>query len=915
MSDGMRWVAYVVPHTHWDREWYQPFQVFRARLVRVMDHVLEVLAREPEFRRFTLDGQAVILEDYLEVRPERREEIRRLIAQDRLRIGPWYVLADEFLVSPEALIRNLAQGRRTCRTLGRPMAVAYTPDSFGHIAQLPRIVKGFGLETIVFGRGMGDEGERLGAEFTWEAGDGVSVLAIHLAASYSAVAALGHRTWDQDEEEGEPFDPDLAGRHVRAILFGAPEPPEELPLWLRNPIARLQGGLAARSRSGALLLPNGSDHLFLQEDLPAVLDRLRQAIPEVEFILGDLEEYVAAVREANPRLERYRGEFRGGRYHHILSGVLSARVPIKLANHRAELLLERYTEPLAALEWLAGSAYPDGLLECAWKTLLKNHAHDSIYGCSVDAVHREVETRFASVSQIGETLAATALQKLARAGGAEGGETGLPAGELLAVFNPLPRTREAVVCHTLLVPAGQGAELGVTDPSGRSLPVQVEVEQVPAPGRSDRWVDRVELRFAATLPPLGVSTFAVVGGAGTAPGGEAGVEVGPDYLQNRFLRLEAGPEGPVLIERSSGRRHSLALRFEDVADAGDTYDFSPLAGDEPILAVRPDGPPEVVRAGPIAGAVRVSYGLVLPERLSIDRRRRIGGVEMPVRVTFGLEASSRTLRVDVELWNRAEDHRLRILFGTGIHCDHVLAGDAFQIARRPVRPPAGEGWYQRPQATAPMRHFVAAADDHRGLAVFARGLHEYEAIPTSRGIDLAVTLVRSVGWLSRDDLTSRPQGAGPSIPTPEAQCPGRHRFELAVMPFDGPYWESPLLEEVEAFIAPPLARPVPARPGQRAGFLELSPPLLLSAMKRADERESLIVRFWNPAPRPVDGWIRLARRPHALYDARLDETRLAELPVAPDPDGRLALRIGPGEVRTLELVGLEETGGGDARQE
>src|SRR5690606_35673192 len=177
---------------------------------------------------------------------------------------------------------------------------------------------------------------------------------------------------------------------------------------------------------------------------------------------------------------------------------------------------------------------------------------------------------------------------------------------------------------------------------------------------------------------------------------------------------------------------------------------------------------------------------------------------------------------------------------TGIHCDHVLAGDAFQITRRSVRPPAGEGWYQRPQATAPMRHFVAAADDHRGLAVLARGLHEYEAIPTPGGIDLAVTLVRSVGWLSRDDLASRPQGAGPSQPTPEAQCPGPQRFELAVMPFDGPYWESPLLEEVEAFVVPPLARPVEARPGPGAGFLELSPPLLLSAMKRADNRESLI---------------------------------------------------------------------------
>jgi len=207
---------------------------------------------------------------------------------------------------------------------------------------------------------------------------------------------------------------------------------------------------------------------------------------------------------------------------------------------------------------------------------------------------------------------------------------------------------------------------------------------------------------------------------------------------------------------------------------------------------------------------------------------------------------------------------------------------------------------------------AAAARPPAGFAVMARGLHEYEAVPAADGVDLAVTLLRCVGWLSRDDLVSRPQGAGPAMPVPEAQCPGPHRFELAVMPFAGPYWQSPLLAELDAFVAPPMAQAVAFKDNARGrgaetlgsvSFLEVSPPLLLSAFKPADDGDGAIVRVWNPAPEPVEGWIRFPAGPAAVYEVRLDETRLADAPLVLGEDGRLAVTMDAGGVRTYRLAG------------
>jgi alpha-mannosidase len=346
----------VVPHTHWDREWYLPFEQFRLRLGAVVDGVLDTLERDDSFTSFTLDGQAIVLEDYLEVRPENEERLRTLLAAGRLEVGPSYVLPDEILVGGESLVRNLLVGRRVCRRFGvEPSKAGYLPDSFGHPAQLPQILAGFGIRTFLFSRGLGDELDDVGVVFRWKAGT-AEVVACQMLPHYDNFARL---TWYHD-----------AAERVRSIVDAFGE------------LVRDAGG-------GEILLANGSDHLPVEPELPEILGELSQTLG-AELRIGRFDEY-APDAEGLPGL---RGELVGSRLQNLLRGVNSSRIYLKQANEHAERRLLSI-ETAAALRTLRRDApYPAADLRAAWRDLLRNHPHDSICGCSCDEVHRDMLIRY-----------------------------------------------------------------------------------------------------------------------------------------------------------------------------------------------------------------------------------------------------------------------------------------------------------------------------------------------------------------------------------------------------------------------------------------------------------------------------------------------------------------------------------------
>jgi alpha-mannosidase len=452
-DDGLRF--HVVAHTHWDREWYLPLEHFRLELARTVDEVLDTLEADQRFRSFTLDGQAVLLEDYLELRPENEARVRALLAEGRLVVGPSYVLPDELLVGSESLVRNLLLGRTVCERYGAtPSGAGYMPDSFGHPAQLPQLLRGFGVGAFLFSRGVGDEVDRVGRVFRWASPDASDVLAYNLLGHYCNAARL---------ESTE----DLAAR--------------------AEALGERYGRLLERVGVRSILLLNGCDHLPIERRLPDLL-------PGERFSIGSIDEFLADAVPTNP--PTYRGELIGGREQNALRGVNSARLYVKQANERAERHLLA-AETAAALAALAGAApFPASDFRFAWRELLRNHPHDSICGCSADEVHDDMMERYVRLERTTSVLARKATAALA---GSTLPLTSRHAAELLhprkhtttILWNTLPFARRRLV---------RGAVVEVPAFGGR----RVTLTRVPALGpRRRRVIEndlyRIEARADGTL--------------------------------------------------------------------------------------------------------------------------------------------------------------------------------------------------------------------------------------------------------------------------------------------------------------------------------------------------------------------------------------------------------------------------------
>jgi 2-O-(6-phospho-alpha-D-mannosyl)-D-glycerate hydrolase len=427
---------FVVPHTHWDREWYWPFEYFRLELARVVDGVIDVLERDPGFASFTLDGQAVVLEDYAEVRPENEGRLRALLSAGRLEVGPSYVLPDEFLVAGESLVRNLLIGRAVCERFGaKPSEAGYLPDSFGHPAQLPQLLAGFGITSFIFSRGLGDELDELGVVFRWRSPDGSEVLAFQQLPHYANFAAVS------DVETGE--------RRVRDIV-------------------ERFGSALARADVHDVLLCNGSDHLPVTPELPRLCMELERRFPGAHFRIAQYGDYVRAV--GSVQVPVWSGELLGSRVQNVLRGVNSARLYVKRANEQAEQRLLA-VETLTALRSLRdGTPFPKADFELAWRELLRCQPHDTICGCSCDEVHRDALVRYESLRRTLSHLQSRTLAGLA---------TEHSAGGVVGLINVLPYRRRGVID----IP---GAEPALVEVDGFSA---TTIEMVSA--RSGQGVARV----------------------------------------------------------------------------------------------------------------------------------------------------------------------------------------------------------------------------------------------------------------------------------------------------------------------------------------------------------------------------------------------------------------------------------------
>lgn len=871
--------VHVVSHTHWDREWYHPLGRFRQRLVALIDGLLD--DRE-DLSPFLLDGQAIVLEDYLAVRPERRDELGARLRAGSLEAGPWYVLADELIPSGESLVRNLLAGRAVLGSFGaRPPQLLYSPDAFGHPAMLPAIASGFGMPLIVLWRGYGGTSHPPGDVARWRAPDGSAVLLYHLSPN--------------------------------GYELGAALPTSEADARARWSAVRAQ--LAPRATVREVLLPNGADHHAKQPDRTGAIRALASAAKPDIVRVASLAAFGQAIVSAAARAEipEVTGELRDSYgYTWALQGTFATRSALKRRAARAERSLLRNTEPWVALAERLRPTGRTALMRHAWKALLECQPHDTLCGCSIDAVARAMSARLDDVEVQSAGLREDALFDLirydaTRTRSAPGAWT-----SSVVVCNPSARARGGVAAvdvqvvrdHVRVGPGSGGViqmPVGTPSPSWTLDRGQTPVQRVASTRRHERlesphhypWNDFVEstsaLLWVQPISGYGTRAFALAGSDADAIAAPQEVRASGRSMENDALRVDVDDRGSVSLATTDGM-HSITslISIEAMADAGDLYTAS-LRG-EPSFAEL--STPRAGMRGPLRATLSIPWRVESHTDVRLQHAQSAGG-----SITLTLDAGTRHLGIDVSGVNALRNHRVRLRIATRVRDSQIFADAAFgPVRREPIVPPRQSE--EVPPLTAPLARYVTLASSDRGATIYSDGLGEYEALD---GGTIALTLFRAVGELSRNDLPERPGHAGWPASTPEAQEQGEFTGRFALL-LHGPRNEE-TVAEIER-TADDVLHPLAGRTVRSATELSLvthgvsleGNGLALSAIKTSEDGAWLVLRCVNFTERTLTGTWTLGIPASEARASRLDETPSDALEVR---DSRVSFVAAPRAIVTL----------------
>lgn len=852
----MKKTAHIISHSHWDREWYLPFEKHRYYFIKLMNHLIEQFKKEGnKFQSFHLDGQTVLLEDYFAVHPENREIVKQLIEEKKLHIGPWYVLQDAFLTSSEANIRNLQIGLYDTKAYGQAAKIGYFPDTFGIYGQAPQILKQAGIDTAAFGRGVKPTGfnntvsdtpnfESPYSEMVWESPDGSSVLGILFANWYSNGNEI-----PIDEEEAKVF-------------------------WDK----KLQDAEKYAS-TNQLLFMNGCDHQPLQTTIPQAIDTAAALYPDYTFKHSSFDEYTAALKESlSGKLQVIEGELRNQRTDgwSTLVNTASSRIYLKQWNNHCQTLLEKVAEPLAAINLLAGGTYPREYIRFMWKSLMKNHPHDSICGCSVDEVHREMVTRFETVSQMGDVfIKEKAAELCKRIDTSKTPESGIP----LVVINQTGWERTDVLTevvdlekvyfsqmHFEEIPVylqdKQTPSYKLIDDQGKTIEYQLDEPAVEFgydlphdKFRQPFFSRRARLSFFAEgIPAFGYKTFYLVPAETPVQLTEPeDMEKGTDgiEMENEYVHLHFHEDGSFdLMHKETGKSfHRLGI-YEDTGDIGNEYMYKEAKGHAAITTKGMPAQFKFLETTNLRTVLEIAQTLSIPasadDRLAIERnqlvchKERVAGrssemttitLRTVVTLAKGMKGPAFKLTID----NQATDHRLRVLFPTGLKTDTHKADSIFEIVTRPNTP---EKEWENPSFCHHQQRFSSLADDHMGLTVATDGLQEYEILPEGT---IAVTVLRSTAEL----------GDWGSFPTPEAQCLGIQTAEWQVLPHEKDVIQSQAFVDAYQYKVPLVVDQPSIHKGvwptTHQFVTSEANGLAWSSMKVAEERDDVMIRWFNPA--------------------------------------------------------------------
>lgn len=857
---------FVVPHMHWDREWYFSTEESQILLLNNMPEIMDMLENHPDYPSYVLDGQSVIIEDYLSAHPDGAERFKALIKQGRLIVGPWYTQTDEMAVGAESVTRNLLYGIADSQQYGQPMRVGYVPDSFGQSAQMPMILNQFGIKRSVFWRGLSERKGTTSNQFKWRSADGSTVSVNQLPAGYATGKYL-------------PTD----------------------PAKLKERLDPLLAKFDHYSSTGQAVLPNGHDQMPIQRNIETVIATLNRIYPDRHFQLGSYEDVFPAIENSSDD-DVVSGEFLDGKNERVHRSIQSTRMDLKVRNTRIENKLTNTLEPLATIAAKLGFQYEHGLIELIWKEIMKNHAHDSMGACCSDIVNEEILARYRRAEERTDRLIQYYQRKITEAVTIDGSD------EKLAVFNLFPKACERVVTGKIVTKL---PDFQMYDSDGIRVPFEIVGRRVIDPGLIDRQIVahghyepfyEYELQFSRELPAMGYEVLGLKPTTNTLP-----ALIQPTTsaaIETSNYQVSARDNGTVTVfDKQTHTTYTNVLDLEIQADDGDEYDFSPLADNRKLYASH------LVKDLKVSSLVAkdgsrllLSYQLLVPQNLTAWKADNLK-MTTTLKVSFALSLTTDqpVIGLKVTLDNQADDLRVRLLVPTKLSSKVVTSDNQFGMIQRPVVDETAltiwqaEKWDERPDAIFPFLSHVGVHDSEHQVGVITDSSREYEALDEAN-VTLAITLFRGVGVLGKANLVRRPgRPSGINAPTPDSQCHGTFSLDYGLV--FGSHNES-LSTLAKGFLTPVatynqipnvamhMNLPLQQLPAKYSLFA-LTDGLTLSTVKLAERRDAVVIRVCNQTTK----------------ECQLEVTGLRikqVLDLNEDP-AELGLKVKPNSVRTVEI--------------
>ncbi|MGE5613471.1 MAG: alpha-mannosidase [Bacillota bacterium] len=906
----------VVSNTHWDREWRRSFEKTRRLLIDMMDAAIEVLEKNPDYHSITLDGQSILIDDYLEIKPENREIVKKLIKEGKIIIGPYYTLPEQFSISHEPIVRNLLFGRKVMEKYGAKASLtAYTPCSWGQTGQLPQILKEFGIKRIMFYRGIShDEADSI---YIWSAPDGSKVLASRFAiyARYNWYY-LVHRVITR----GQKFDKDYSWGKYDEIPFKITDDfsGEGQEFYIRKQTVRYDKNLIKQAieemlevegphcNTDIFLGMNGHDLSFPYSEETSIISCAKELFDgKYEIEHTDLEGYWQEV-EKGIEIEKLtvltgerRAYLKNGKYTQLFGDTISSRTYLKQKDHNATVKLVYYAEPMAAMASAFGFKYPAAYFERGWRYLLQNHTHDSNGGCAPDEVCEDMEYRYRKVNDIADIITEDAMAFITDNLSGDGLEKDAM---LFAVYNPLPFERDVVIKATIDVPEKFNAKFI----SLRS-PYDMDAEyQLISSKRVKKYIDSpydLSSSFFATqvelyanlnrIPGMGYRVYRIIPEP-AIPMKKNTMISGSMTMENSLIKVFINPDGTVNIQnKANGHMFKRMNYITDEGECGDPWNHIKPIKDIKYSSLGVAANIYTVASGPLVCVIGAEYSLRLPCETVGNEARSDKTVEVPVKVEYTLTRDSNVLKVKTTINNRVKDHWLRVNFPTELKTDVSWTDSHFDILSHKIEVPDSTGWMEEARGTHPLRTFVSLSDRENGLTIFSKGLFEYEVFDNDERA-VALTLIRAFKMSIMTEVQNS---------NSRSQCQGEQVFEYAICVHKGDWKEAEIQRACLDYLIPVRS----AMSGRAKGFLphqanlfeQKNRNLQITCIKPADDGLGIIIRLFNPLEESQNAEFAFGRKVSAVKKCNMDEKEFEE--VFFDENG-FSFRVEAKKIATFKVV-------------